>query len=203
MQPGHQSLPGFPRNNLRRKTFRLFHADDAIASQSGNLTNEKLKIAVEQAFSLWSAVAQLNFVADPNGNLAGGRDEAKAVAAGLRSGAAWEIRTLEGEGATRGALLDELARSQLFHYAGHGIFAGADGGGGDDPRGRPAQRRDVPAELFRLPEPGRRERVLGRPAVVGTARRVAVAGQQKPHLLHVRRVRLPACGVPQHRPEGL
>jgi hypothetical protein len=62
----HPPRPGLPRNNLNRKTYRLFQAADAIASQSGNLTNEKLKIAVEQAFSLWSAVAQLNFVADPN-----------------------------------------------------------------------------------------------------------------------------------------
>jgi tetratricopeptide (TPR) repeat protein len=66
-------------------------------------------------------------VADPNGNLTGGRNEAKVVAAGLRGGAAWEIHTLEGEEATRGALLAQLAQSQLFHYAGHGIFAGADG----------------------------------------------------------------------------
>lgn len=54
-------------NRLKRKTFRLFEAAEAIAAQHGNLTNEKLKIAVEQAFSLWSAVAQLSFVADPNG----------------------------------------------------------------------------------------------------------------------------------------
>jgi hypothetical protein len=59
--------PQLPRNNLKRKTFRLFQAADAIASQSGNLTNDKLKIAVEHAFSLWSAVAQLSFVHDPNG----------------------------------------------------------------------------------------------------------------------------------------
>jgi hypothetical protein len=58
---------GLPRNNLKRKTFRLFQVDDALASQSGNLTKEKLTIAVEQAFSLWSAVARLNFVHDPNG----------------------------------------------------------------------------------------------------------------------------------------
>src|SRR5262245_49497742 len=56
-----------PINRLKRKTFRLFDAGEAIAAQHGNLTNETLKIAVEQAFSLWSAVAQLNFVADPNG----------------------------------------------------------------------------------------------------------------------------------------
>lgn len=67
MQRGHLQFPGFPRNNLKRKTFRLFEVADAIASQHGNLTNEKLKIAVEQAFSLWSAVAPLNFVAIPDG----------------------------------------------------------------------------------------------------------------------------------------
>ena len=56
-----------PFSTLKRKTYRLFQAADAIASQSGNLTNEKLTIAIEQAFSLWSAVSRLSFVADPNG----------------------------------------------------------------------------------------------------------------------------------------
>ena len=61
-------------------------------------------------------------VADPGGDLAAARLEARHV----REAAAvsWSIELLEGGAADDKAVRDALAAADLFHYAGHGIFAG-------------------------------------------------------------------------------
>ncbi len=63
-------------------------------------------------------------VADPRGDLRGARVEADAVEARLKG---WTLTRLDGEAATGAAVRDALARTDLFHYAGHGRFAGAMG----------------------------------------------------------------------------
>ncbi len=61
-------------------------------------------------------------VADPGGDLAAARLEASHV----RDTAAepWSIELLEGAAADDGAVRGALATADLFHYAGHGLFAG-------------------------------------------------------------------------------
>ncbi|MEP7120307.1 MAG: CHAT domain-containing protein, partial [Byssovorax sp.] len=64
-------------------------------------------------------------VADTRDDLPAARAEAASVALAL--GGAFRIASLPGETATRPALLAGLARADLFHFAGHGVFAGATG----------------------------------------------------------------------------
>jgi CHAT domain-containing protein len=63
-------------------------------------------------------------VADPRGDLRGARAEADAVEAHLKG---WTLTRLDGEAATGAAVRAALAATDLFHYAGHGRFAGAMG----------------------------------------------------------------------------
>lgn len=64
-------------------------------------------------------------VADSRNNLTQARREADAVA--TRLSAAWKVESLVGDAAQRAAVLDGLARAELFHFGGHGIFAGRTG----------------------------------------------------------------------------
>lgn len=64
-------------------------------------------------------------VGDPSGNLAGARAEAALVAKALQG--RMPSKLLVHTEATSRAVAADLARAGLFHYAGHGIFAGADG----------------------------------------------------------------------------
>ncbi|EYF02436.1 Tetratricopeptide TPR_4 [Chondromyces apiculatus DSM 436] len=69
-------------------------------------------------------------VADPRGDLPAARREARAVRAALEGrGAGWQAAYLEGAAATHRAVRDALdvEGATLFHYAGHGVFAGRDG----------------------------------------------------------------------------
>ena len=63
-------------------------------------------------------------VADPRGDLRGARVEADAVEARLKG---WTLTRLDGEAATGAAVRAALTTADLFHYAGHGRFAGAMG----------------------------------------------------------------------------
>lgn len=63
-------------------------------------------------------------VADPRGDLRGARVEADAVEAHLKG---WTLTRLDGEAATGAAVRAALTTADLFHYAGHGRFAGAMG----------------------------------------------------------------------------
>ncbi len=71
---------------------------------------------------------QALIVADPNGNLPAARAEAEAVRRALEDGAGeWTVQVLEGPRAHGDAVRQALARASLFHYAGHGAFAGRGG----------------------------------------------------------------------------
>ncbi len=61
-------------------------------------------------------------VVDPGGDLAGARLEARHVRKALTRG--WSIDLLEGAAADGDAVRAALAAADLFHYAGHGVFAG-------------------------------------------------------------------------------
>jgi hypothetical protein len=64
-------------------------------------------------------------VADPRADLPGARSELDAVRAALGTRA---LTVLVGREATRGAVEQGLARAELFHYAGHGLFGDGVGG---------------------------------------------------------------------------
>lgn len=67
-------------------------------------------------------------VADPLRDLPEAAREGEAVAGALRARQArWTLELLEGTSATAEGVKRSLARSDLFHFAGHGIFAGARG----------------------------------------------------------------------------
>jgi tetratricopeptide (TPR) repeat protein len=64
-------------------------------------------------------------VADAEGNLPAARQEAEAVGRALQAwGRGWALQRLEGTEAGARAVLPVLGRADLFHFAGHGDFAG-------------------------------------------------------------------------------
>jgi hypothetical protein len=67
-------------------------------------------------------------VADPRGDLPGARREAAAARADLDAGG-WSVSELEGAAAGADVALGALARSDLFHFAGHAAAGSADQGG--------------------------------------------------------------------------
>ncbi|MCP3137816.1 CHAT domain-containing protein [Pyxidicoccus xibeiensis] len=64
-------------------------------------------------------------VADPEGNLPQAREEARLVHAALRED--WQVQVQSGPAATGAGVRAALERAELFHYAGHGRFAGLGG----------------------------------------------------------------------------
>ena len=67
-------------------------------------------------------------IADPTGNLAHAREEARAVASTLGA-QGWHVARLEQREATGVAVSAALARADLLHYAGHGRRDGLSGWG--------------------------------------------------------------------------
>ncbi len=67
-------------------------------------------------------------VADPLQDLAGARREAREVAERLAADG-YQVRVLAGAAATRAAVREALEApdTAIFHYAGHGVYAGPDG----------------------------------------------------------------------------
>jgi cellulose synthase operon protein C len=64
-------------------------------------------------------------VSDPEGNLPEARQEAGTVGAAIRTWReSWSLRRLDGLAATAGAVREALPGADLFHFAGHGNFAG-------------------------------------------------------------------------------
>ncbi len=64
-------------------------------------------------------------VADPQGDLAAARQEASVVAAAVRTWKpGWTLKPLEGTAARAEDVRAALPDAGLFHYAGHGTFAG-------------------------------------------------------------------------------
>lgn len=67
-------------------------------------------------------------VTDPQGDLPEARREAETVAAAIRSwGQDWILKRLDSTNAQAGAVRAALPGAALFHYAGHGTFAGFSG----------------------------------------------------------------------------
>lgn len=67
-------------------------------------------------------------VGDPRGDLPAARRELVAVGRALeRSGKPWRILQLQGAQASYGQVRGHLPRADLFHFAGHGQFAGRGG----------------------------------------------------------------------------
>lgn len=67
-------------------------------------------------------------VADPQGNLPEARKEAAAVGASIRAWKRdWTLKRLDGTAANAKAVRTALPDATLFHYAGHGTFAGFGG----------------------------------------------------------------------------
>ncbi len=62
-------------------------------------------------------------VGDPEDNLPGARAEARSVAEALRA-TGWQVEVLTGQQAAGPTIRSLLGASTLFHYAGHGVFAG-------------------------------------------------------------------------------
>jgi CHAT domain-containing protein len=65
-------------------------------------------------------------VTDPAGNLPAARKEGDEISERLRA-KQWNVRRLEGQQATKQALLASLSNVRLLHYAGHGVYKGQDG----------------------------------------------------------------------------
>jgi len=67
-------------------------------------------------------------VVDPEGNLPAADREAKLVGAAISSwGRGWILKRLDGTAARTGAVRQALLSADLFHFAGHGKFAGFGG----------------------------------------------------------------------------
>jgi tetratricopeptide (TPR) repeat protein len=66
-------------------------------------------------------------VGDPNDDLTAARSEAKSVAQWLADQAVPKVELLLGPQATSAAVREGLMHADVFHYAGHGVFSGADG----------------------------------------------------------------------------
>jgi CHAT domain-containing protein len=66
-------------------------------------------------------------VADPRGNLPAARREAELVEQALQDGRRFSAQTIVGADARAGELRRRLGEVDLFHYAGHAVFGGADG----------------------------------------------------------------------------
>jgi tetratricopeptide (TPR) repeat protein len=67
-------------------------------------------------------------VSDPKGNLPAAREEATVVAAVIPAwGSGWSLTRLDGSAAQAAAVRKALPGTGLFHYAGHGTFAGFGG----------------------------------------------------------------------------
>jgi CHAT domain-containing protein len=67
-------------------------------------------------------------VSDPQGNLAAARQERTTVATAVRAwGSGWTLHLLDGPDAGAGKVRRALPDAALFHYAGHGTFAGVAG----------------------------------------------------------------------------
>ncbi len=66
-------------------------------------------------------------VGDPTSDLPFARREVDAVTAQLRDAGETRVSVLTGASATGAAVRSALAGARLFHYAGHGKFAGRDG----------------------------------------------------------------------------
>jgi tetratricopeptide (TPR) repeat protein len=64
-------------------------------------------------------------VADPEGNLPLAREEARLVREALKED--WQVQVQSGPAASGVAVRAALERAELFHYAGHGRFAGLGG----------------------------------------------------------------------------
>jgi cellulose synthase operon protein C len=64
-------------------------------------------------------------VSDPQGNLPAAREEAETIAGASRAwGPAWALERLDGTEAGAERVRQALPDATLFHYAGHGTFAG-------------------------------------------------------------------------------
>jgi hypothetical protein len=73
-----------------------------------------------------SAPRRALLVADPTGNLPGARQEAELLSLGLRRAGILPL-SLSGLDATRASVIARLQEVELFHYAGHGRYAGIEG----------------------------------------------------------------------------
>lgn len=89
------------------------------------------QVAVDYPLGLRGATGDARFdrralvVGDPSGNLEGARTEADHVAKALQPHLPASV--LLGAKATSRAVAAELPRAGLFHYAGHGVYAGEGG----------------------------------------------------------------------------
>lgn len=89
------------------------------------------QVAVDYPLGLRSATGDTTFdrralvVGDPSGNLEGAKTEAGRVAKALE--AQLPASLLIGSRATSRAVAAELPKAGLFHYAGHGVYAGEGG----------------------------------------------------------------------------
>jgi hypothetical protein len=73
------------------------------------------------------ATARALLVIDPTGDLPAAIAEGAVVDKALSASGDWTIDTLRGRDATSHAVLQRLSAATIFHYAGHGAFAGAEG----------------------------------------------------------------------------
>ncbi len=64
-------------------------------------------------------------VSDPSRDLTAARAEGDAIALAL--GAVGSVHVLSGDEATQAAVTEQLTAASIFHYGGHGVFAGRDG----------------------------------------------------------------------------
>lgn len=74
-----------------------------------------------------AAAVRALVVADPQGNLAGSAEEGRAVAMALGRRSERGVQLLVDREATRDAVAAALDAADLFHFAGHGLFAGREG----------------------------------------------------------------------------
>lgn len=121
-----ERLTFIPYGALRAVDFHaLPHDGDVLVASREVAYALDLAQPAPQALRLDSRRALI--VADPQGNLPSAREEAQRVEGALAGVQPWSVRTMVGTSASASAVRDSLAWASLFHYAGHGRFAGLGG----------------------------------------------------------------------------
>jgi hypothetical protein len=110
---------------LRSVSFHALPFDGAGPLLAKHLVVYSLDLPVHAPPALASGQPLALLVSDPLGDLPAARKEARLVANAIRAkNPNWKLQLLPGEEASFEAVRKELPNARLFHYAGHGVFAG-------------------------------------------------------------------------------
>jgi cellulose synthase operon protein C len=114
-----------PYGPLRSVDFHALPFAGGEPLLASHLVVYSLDLPVRSSPALTGGRQMALVVSNPQGNLPAANEEAKVVADAIRTwGPDWRLEALQSRKARSEAVLRELPTTRLFHYAGHGVFAG-------------------------------------------------------------------------------